>query len=210
MLVPFFPSFLRLGITMACIWNFAKIILGCINYFHNYVSEFMKKDPLSVESWHAYPYCRQVKISFLGMPQIAHFQVEKLKSSLPWEGGHPRPTPFPRSVATLPRAWSLRSLAKIVPPPPNVLAHYATALPNNVNVEITKCEHLEKTTRFGVPRNFSRAEPLVPSAIQQFLGQSADGLSFSNRALAHQWHQDFGLQMAFRDESHSQQKFGHF
>ena len=51
------------------------------------------------------------------MPQIAHFQGEKWKSSLPWEGGHPRPTFSPRSVATLPRAWSLRSLAKIVPPP---------------------------------------------------------------------------------------------
>ena len=81
MLVSFFPSFLRLGITLACIWNFAKIILGCINYFHNYVSKFMKKIPFSrpVESWHAYPYtsstCRQVKISFLSMPQIAHFQV---------------------------------------------------------------------------------------------------------------------------------------
>ena len=50
------------------------------------------------------------------MPQIAHFQVGKLKSSLPWQGGHPPPTPSPRSVATLPRAWSLRSLAKIVPP----------------------------------------------------------------------------------------------
>ena len=50
------------------------------------------------------------------MPQIAHFQVEKWKSSLPWEGGHPPPTPSPRSVATLPRAWSLRSLAKIMPP----------------------------------------------------------------------------------------------
>ena len=112
MLVPFFPLFLRLGITLACIWNFAKIILGCINYFHNYVSEFMKKIPFSrsVESWHAYPYstCRQVKISFLGMPQIAHFQVEKWKSSLSWEGGHP---PHP------PPARSLRSLAKIVPPP---------------------------------------------------------------------------------------------
>ena len=57
------------------------------------------------------------------MPQIAHIQVEKLKSSLPWEGDPP-PTPSPRSVATLPRAWSLRSLAKIVPP--NVLPHYAT------------------------------------------------------------------------------------
>ena len=69
----------------------------------------MKNIPFSrsVESWHAYPYstCRQVKISFLGMPQIAHFQVEKWKSSLPWEGGHPPPP-----------ARSLRSLTKIVPP----------------------------------------------------------------------------------------------
>ena len=48
------------------------------------------------------------------MPQIAHFQVEKWKSSLPWEGGHPPP---PRSVATLPR----KDCA-----PPNVLAYYAT------------------------------------------------------------------------------------
>ena len=42
------------------------------------------------------------------MPQIAHFQVEKWKSSLPWEVGHPLPHPPP--------ARSLRSLAKIVPP----------------------------------------------------------------------------------------------
>ena len=103
----------------------------CEDYFgvHIFIIMFpssWKKIPFSrsVESWHAYPYsstCRQVEISFLGMPQIAHFQVEKWKSSLPWEGGHP-PSP---SVATLPRAWSLRSLAKIAPP--NVLAHYATA-----------------------------------------------------------------------------------
>ena len=104
-----FPRFyVCMGITLACIWNFAKIILACINYFHNYVSDFMKKIPFSrsVELWHAYPYstCRQVKISFLGMPQIAHFQVEKWKSSLPWEGWHLPPTPSPRSVAaTLPR-----------------------------------------------------------------------------------------------------------
>ena len=57
-----------------------------------------------------YSTCRQVELSFLGMPQIAHFQVEKWKSSLPWEGGSPPPTPSP--------ARSLRSLAKIVPPPP--------------------------------------------------------------------------------------------
>ena len=54
----------------------------------------MKKIPFSrsVESWHAHPYstCRQVEISFLGMPQIAHFQVEKLKSSLPAVGGDER------------------------------------------------------------------------------------------------------------------------
>ena len=31
-------------------------------------------------------------------------------------GGTPPPPPPPRSVATLPRAWSLRSLAKIAPP----------------------------------------------------------------------------------------------
>ena len=56
----------------------------------------------SVESWHVYPYstCRQVEISFLGMPQIAHFQVEKWKSSLPWEGAHP----LPWEGATLPRS----------------------------------------------------------------------------------------------------------
>ena len=110
MLVPFFPSFLRLGITLACIWNFAKIISGCINYFHNYVSEFIKKIPFSrsVESWHADPYSTcQFKISFLGMPQIAHFQVEKWKSSLPYT---PPPLPHP------PPARSLSSLAKIVPP----------------------------------------------------------------------------------------------
>ena len=35
-----------------------------------------------------------------------------------------RDTPYPRSIATLSRAWSLRSLAKIAPP--NVFAHYAT------------------------------------------------------------------------------------
>ena len=50
------------------------------------------------------------------MPQIAHFQVEKLKSSLP--KNEKAPTPSPRSVATLPR--------KDCAPPPNVLAHYAT------------------------------------------------------------------------------------
>ena len=54
------------------------------------------------------------------MPQIAHFQVKKRKSSLPWD---PLPhAPFPRSVAiyTLPRAWLLRSLAIIIAPPPQM------------------------------------------------------------------------------------------
>ena len=92
----------------------------------------MKNIPFSrsVESWHAYPYstCRQVEISFLGMPQIAHFQVEKWKT-LPTVGGGRPPShtlpPLGRYaplglVASLPRK-------DIVPPPPNVLAHYATA-----------------------------------------------------------------------------------
>ena len=37
------------------------------------------KPCLIFNSIQAYPYstCRQVEISFLGMPQIAHFQVEK-------------------------------------------------------------------------------------------------------------------------------------
>ena len=131
MLVSFFPSFLRLGITLACIWNFAKIILGCINYFHNYVSEFMKKIPFSraVELWHVYPYstCRQVKISFLGIPQIAHFQVENEKAPYRGRGDTPSHTLPPLGryapsvlVASLPH--------KDCAPPPNVLAHYATAV----------------------------------------------------------------------------------
>ena len=78
-------------LTLACVEILRRLFWGA--YFHKYVSEFMKNIPFSrsVESWHAYPCstCRQVKISFLGMPQIAHFQVEKWKSSLPWEGGPP-------------------------------------------------------------------------------------------------------------------------
>ena len=80
---------------------------------------------------HNYSTCRQVKISFLGMPHIAHSQVEKWKSSLPWEGGHPPPTPSPP-------ARSLRSLGlgRFAPSqrlcPPNVLAHYATAFMSSV------------------------------------------------------------------------------
>ena len=83
----------------------------------------MKKIPFSrsAESLQAYPYstCRQVEMSFLGMPQIAHFQVEKWKSSLPWEGGPP--TPYPRSVATLPSGL-VASLPRkdCAPPPPQM------------------------------------------------------------------------------------------
>ena len=83
----------------------------CEDYFgvHIFINMFPS-------SWKTYPFpgrsnrdtlthystCRQVQISFLGMPQIAHFQVEKWKSSLPWEGTHPLPHPPP--------ARSLRSL----------------------------------------------------------------------------------------------------
>ena len=75
----------------------------------------MKKIPFSrsVESWHAYPYstCRQVEISFFGMPQIAHFQVEKWKSSLaPWD--------------TLPPLGRYAPSQRLCPP--KCLAHYAT------------------------------------------------------------------------------------
>ena len=79
--------------------------------------------PNKIKPWHIfnsiqviYKYSSKFS-SYWGMPQIAHFQVEKWKSSLPWEGGTPpSPPPPPRSVATLPRAWSLCSLAKIAPP----------------------------------------------------------------------------------------------
>ena len=61
-----------------------------------------KVKPCFFFQFHTYSTCRQIKISFLGVPQIAHFQVEKCKSSLPWEEGHPLPHPTP--------APSLRSL----------------------------------------------------------------------------------------------------
>ena len=67
------------------------------------------------------------------MPQIAHFQVEKLKSSPPWEEGHPPPTPSPRSVATLPR----KDCA-----PPNVLAHYATDIWQTFTFRVQLGEHM--------------------------------------------------------------------
>ena len=91
-----------------------------VHIFINMFPRSFKKIPFSrsVESWHAYPYgtCRQVEISFLGMPQIAHFQVEKLKSSIPWEGGPPS--------HTLPPLGRYAPSQRLCPP--NVLAHYAT------------------------------------------------------------------------------------
>ena len=63
--------------------------------------------------------CRQVEISFLGTLRYAPdctFSSRKIKKLPTVGGGTPPPTPSPRSVATLPRARSLRSLAKIVPP----------------------------------------------------------------------------------------------
>ena len=66
------------------------------------------------------------------------------------EGGTPPPTSSPLSVATLPRNWSLRSLAKIAPkmfwlitplgapPPPDALTH-GTPLPGNI---VSSCKLL--------------------------------------------------------------------
>ena len=72
------------------------------------------------------PTCRQVV-----KPQIAHFQVEKWKSSLPWEGDPPPPSPLGRYapsglVASLPRKdcpppqmfWLITPLLGAPPPPP--------------------------------------------------------------------------------------------
>ena len=81
--------------------------------------------------WLWYSTCRQVEISFLGMPQIAHFQVEKWKSSLPWQGETPLPNPPPaRSLRSLGlgRFASSQRLR-----PPNVLPHYATFYHTNVS-----------------------------------------------------------------------------
>ena len=72
---------------------------------------------------HVHEASSTVKIFISGMLQIAFFFSSlKFKKSLPWEGDTPPPPPG--SVAPLPQAWSLRSLAKF--DPPNILAHYAT------------------------------------------------------------------------------------
>ena len=48
--------------------------------------------------------------------RLHHSKLKSAKATLPWEGGHPPPTPSLRSVAKLPWDWSLRSLAKIERP----------------------------------------------------------------------------------------------
>ena len=133
--------------------NVGMCLKFCEDYFgvHIFINMFPRflKIPFSrsVESWHAlYPYsiCRQVEISFLGMPQIAHFQVEKWKSSLPWEGGTPpshRP-PLGRYapsdlVASLPR----KDCA-----PPNVLAHYATGVGQGGSLPLGQYQGIRATT----------------------------------------------------------------
>ena len=67
----------------------------------------------------AYSTCRQVEISFLGMPQIAYFQFKKKKSKkLPTVGGG---TPPSHTLPPLGRSAPSHTLS-----PPNILAHYAT------------------------------------------------------------------------------------
>ena len=70
----------------------------------------------------AYPYStfRQVEISFLGMPQIAHFQVEK------WESSLPSPAPSLRSLAKIAPPKCFGSLRHWCPPPQCVDPRYAT------------------------------------------------------------------------------------
>ena len=43
--------------------------------------------------FHTYSTCRQVEISFFINAPDCTFSSRKIKSSLPWEGGHPPPTP---------------------------------------------------------------------------------------------------------------------
>ena len=49
-------------------------------------------------------------------PRLHIFKSKNEKAPYRGRGHTPPPSPSPRSVATLPRAWSLRSLAKIAPP----------------------------------------------------------------------------------------------
>ena len=97
----------------------------CEDYFGVYI--FINMFP---SSWKTYPFpgrsnrdtlthiVHDVKLSLRYAPDCT-FSSRKMKKLLTVGGGTPPPTPSPspRSVATLPRAWSLRSLAKIVPPP---------------------------------------------------------------------------------------------
>ena len=129
---------------MACVWNFAKIIFGCILILHNYVSEFLKKTfSRSVESWHAYP--AVVKSNFLlRYAPDCTFSSRKMKKLPIVGGGHPPPP-----------ARSLRSLAKIVPP--NCLAHYATDYSCTYIAGYTGA-NCETGTLIGVARIFERGE----------------------------------------------------
>ena len=78
-------------------------------YFHKYVSAFLKKKTIFPVGRIVTPFAhiarRQFEISFVGMPQIAHFQVEKMKK-LPTVGGGGGDTALPHP----PPARSLRSL----------------------------------------------------------------------------------------------------
>ena len=96
MLVRFVLSFLRLGTSfiliyyvmwyMACVWNF-WVHICIIMFLSSWKNTLFPIGRIVTRL----PTCRQVEISFLGKPQIALFRVEKWKSSLPWEGGHPPP-----------------------------------------------------------------------------------------------------------------------
>ena len=107
--------------------------------------------------WLWYSTCRQVEISFLGMPQICTFSSRKMKKLPTVEGGNPHPPPA-RSLRSLWLGiWSLRSLAKIAPPP-NVLAHYATAV-------CTRSHHFKLKSAKAPYRGRGSPPPPTPSPL---------------------------------------------